>query len=69
MGVLDDASVGQFSDSGAMRRIRIFVELGDVADPEAQRLFICVERADVFPASAEVLPAAVGGREDLLVLV
>ena len=46
-----------------MRRVRIFAGLGDVIDPKAQRLYIYVECADVFPASAKVLQAAVRGRE------
>ena len=39
-----------------------------MVDPEAGRLCIYVEHADVFPAGAEVLPATAGGREDLSVL-
>ena len=39
-----------------------------MADPEAGRLRIYVERANMFPVGAEVLPAAVGGRGDLSVL-
>ena len=39
-----------------------------MADPEAGRLRIYVERANVFPAGAEVLLATTGGQGDLLVL-
>ena len=39
-----------------------------MADPEAGRLRIYVEHANVFPAGAEVLPAAAWGRGDLSVM-
>ena len=68
MGAPNDATVGRLSDGGATRRVWIFIRLGNVADPEARRLRIHVERADVFPAGLEVLPAAAGGRGDLPVL-
>ena len=68
VGALDDATFGRLSICGAKRRVRIFVGLGDVADPEARRLRIYGECADVFPASVEVLPPAAGGRGDFPVL-
>ena len=68
MGAPDDATFGRLSIGGAKRRVRTFAGLGDVVDPKAQRLRIYGERADVFPAGAEVLPPAAGGRGDFLVL-
>ena len=64
MGVIDNATVGRLSYGGATRRVLIFARLGYVADPEAGRLRIYVERADVFPACAEALPATYGGPFD-----
>ena len=40
-----------------------------MADFEARRLCIYVERVDVFLAGAEVLQVAVGGRGDIPILV
>ena len=39
-----------------------------MTDLEVGRLRIYVERADVFPAGAEVLPTAIGGRGDFPIL-
>ena len=39
-----------------------------MANPEAGRLCIYVERADVFLAGAEAFPAIAGGRGDLSIL-
>ena len=36
VGVSDEATFGQLSICGAMRRVWIFVELGDLADPKAR---------------------------------
>ena len=60
MGAPDDATFRRLSIGGAKRRVLTFAGLGDVADPEARRLRIYGERADVFSAGAEVLPPAVG---------
>ena len=68
MGTTNNTTVGRLSYGGAPRWVRIFAGLGDVADPEAVRLHIYVERAGVFPVGAEALPAAAGGRGDLLIL-
>ena len=68
MGAPDDATFERFSICGATRRVQILAGLGDLADPEAQQLRINVERADVFPVGAEVLPPSARGREDLPVL-
>ena len=62
VGAPYDATIKRFSICGAMWRVRIFARLGDLADPEAWRLRIYVERADVYPAGAEVLPPAAGKR-------
>ena len=68
VGAPDDATFMRLNICGATRKVRVFAGLGDLADPEAQRLRIYIKRADVFPPSAEVLPPAAGGRGDLLVL-
>ena len=68
MCALDDATFGRLSICGATRRVRIFVKLGDLADLEAPRLCIYVERADVVPTSAEVLSPGDRGREDLPIM-
>ena len=68
VGASDDATFGRLSICGVKRRVRIFAGLGNVADPEAQRLCIYGECADVLPASAEVLPPAARGRGDLSLL-
>ena len=68
VGVLADATFRRLNICGATRRVRILVGLGDLADPEARRLCIFIERTAEFPASIEVLSPSVGGRGDLPVL-
>ena len=68
IGAPDDATFRRLSICGAKRWVQVFDGLGDVADPEARQLRIYGERADVFPAGAEVLPLAAGGRGDLPIL-
>ena len=68
MGAPDDATLGRLSIGGAKIRVQTFAGLGDVANPEARRLRIYREHADVFSAGAEVLPPAVGERGDFPVL-
>ena len=68
VGVPNYATFGQLSICGATRRVWIFTELRDLADPEAQQLCIYVKRATEFPAGAEVLPLSARGWGDLLVL-
>ena len=68
MGVPDNATVRRLSNSSATRWVWIFAGLRDAADPEARRFCSYVERADVFLAGSEVLPAAAGGWGDLPVL-
>ena len=65
---LCSVSFGQLSICYATRRVRILAGLRDLADPEAQRLYIYVERAVEFLAGAKILLPSVGGRGDVPVL-
>ena len=68
MGAPDDATFGRLSICGATWYVQILARLGDLANPEKQRLCIYFECTIKFPDGAEVLPPLVGGKGDLPVL-